>query len=95
MERDGLDMNLNVHITKAEVSEEGNVLCEPFKKYKITAEIDGKEKVFEADAVLNGTGAHISLFCPLAQPVRIPHRAIREMGLCTYSYCCVKIKVMV
>jgi len=54
--RDGIDMRQNVNITKATASEEGGLLAAPFKKYTITATVDGKEEVFHADAVLNGTG---------------------------------------
>lgn len=62
LEKDGVKMNLKVKFVKVEASEEGNVLCAPFKTYKITTEIDGKEVVFESEALLNGTGRVPNVF---------------------------------
>eukprot|EP00039_Didymoeca_costata_P019315 m.337040 g.337040 ORF g.337040 m.337040 type:complete len:587 (+) comp18028_c0_seq1:82-1842(+) len=56
MERDGVTLHLDVKFKKVECSEEGNTMKAPFKKYSVTVEINGKETVFHADAVLNGTG---------------------------------------
>jgi len=62
LERDGIEMILEVKFVKVEASAEGSVTSAPFKTYTVTAEIGGETRTFEAEALLNGTGRVPNVF---------------------------------
>lgn len=53
---DGVTVCTNVRFTNVECSGDGNLSHAPFRQYKVHTTIEGEPRVFEADAILNGTG---------------------------------------
>ncbi len=51
-----------LNITRSGSSEDSTLYSAPFGLYTVTAEIDGKEEVFEAEALLNATGRVPNVF---------------------------------
>lgn len=52
----GVELVFNCQVIKLEVLIDGNVYCAPWRSYALTVLVDGVERVYQADSVLNATG---------------------------------------